>query len=111
MKIDPYTYEATMVRGDSESISVKCPLEPFASGDFIEFSVRKNIKKDRIIHKVVSEFDEEGKAYILLNPEDTEDLDFGVYVYDIQLTRSSGWTKHIIPASPLILKGETTHNG
>ena len=109
MDINPYTYEAKMVRGDSETISLKCPEEPFVSGDMIEFSVRKNIKKDRLIHKVVTEFDEEGKAFIEIEPEDTSSLDFGSYMYDIQLTRASGRVKHIISASPLILRGETTY--
>lgn len=41
-----------------------------------------------------------------LAPEDTEDLDFGQYVYDIELTKADGTVDTFITASPFILTPE-----
>lgn len=112
MTINPENNEMSMVRGDSAAIIVKCEDEPFTTGDKIELSIRKKSKTERLVHLVVTEFesDDDGAAYILFHPEDTKSLDFGKYVYDIQLTKASGWVTTIIELSPFVLKEEATYD-
>lgn len=110
MTIDSRTKEIRMVRGDSEMIVVRCPDEPFARGDKIELSVRKKVSSERLIHKEITNFDD-GVAYIELSPEDTTPLDFGEYVYDIQLTRVTGWVTTLIKTSKFVLLTEVTYDG
>lgn len=102
----------SMVRGDSAALIVVCEDEPFVAGDKIELSVRKKSKTERVVHIVVTDFeeDEDGAAYILFTPEDTMNLEFGRYVYDIQLTKASGWVTTIIELSPFILREEATYD-
>ena len=107
----------TMVRGDSESITVKCFTEsggtktasPFTTGDTVTFTVRKDPKSTILLQKAITEFDENGYAVILLYPEDTSGMDFGKYVYDIQLTRSDDSVTTIVPISSFILAEEVTY--
>lgn len=111
MTINPSTKEMRMVRGDSEMIVVRCPDEPFVPGDVIEFSVRKKVKTERLLHKIVTVFDN-GVAHIMIDHSDTEPLDFGDYVYDIQVTRgSNGWVTTLVDTSKFVLKTEVTYDG
>lgn len=111
MRIDPDTLEIDMPRGDSEAIIVSCRDEPFETGDIIEFSVRKKPKTERLVHIVVDEIEDDGSAYIEIKPSDTENLDFGTYVYDIQLTKANGWVTHLVRTTNFILDTEVTYNG
>ena len=113
MTINPENHEISMVRGDSAAIIVKCEDEPFTDGDKIELSVRRKSKTERLVHLTVTEFeeDESGAAYILFSPEDTKDLEFGKYYYDIQLTKANGWVTTIVEYTPFILKEEATYDG
>lgn len=43
---------------------------------------------------------------LVLNPEDTKELEFGSYVYDIQLTKANGDVDTFITASKLKLTAE-----
>lgn len=110
MVIDQRTKEMKMVRGDSEMIHVRCADAPFESGDIIEFSVRKKPKSERLIHETVTDFIE-GEAYIEISPSDTSSMEFGEYVYDIQLTRASGWVTTLVWTSPFKLETEVTYDG
>lgn len=83
----------TMTRGDSESITVSCEQQPFVEGDKVTMTVR--VSKDdttKLMQKDVTSF-HDGKALICIDPEDTSSLEFGTYIYDIQLTRSNGVVK------------------
>ena len=112
LTIDQETMKMSMPRGDSEAIIVKSKDEPFVAGDKIEFSIRRKPKSERLVHITVTEFeeDEDGAAYIEIAPEDTHSLDFGNYVYDIQLTKASGWVTTIVETSEFELKTEVTYN-
>lgn len=105
----------SMTRGDSEAIkvTVKDTLGntiPLVTGDTIHFTVRENILgKTKIIEKIITDFDD-GKALITIDPQDTNNLRFAVYVYDIQLTRENGSVKTIIPPSQLLITGEVTYD-
>lgn len=113
MTIDAKTYAISMVRGDSEAIYVKCSEQPFEIGDIIEFTVRKKVDTEQLIHIIVDEFEPEDNnaAYIEIKPSDTSELKFGDYVYDIQLTRANGWVTTVIPTAKFTLKTEVTYNG
>lgn len=105
----------SMTRGDSEAIKVTVKdtlgnIIPLVSGDTIYFTARKNLLNEtKIIEKIITEF-VDGQALITINPQDTNDLRFATYVYDIQLTRENGTVKTIIPPSTFTVKGEVTYD-
>lgn len=54
--------------------------------------------------------DSDGYCHILFNPEDTRDLEYGEYCYDIEITLKGGYTK--TKFNKFTLTEETTiHNG
>ena len=74
----------TLTRGDSATLEVviKDGEETYDySGDVVKFGVKRSpFDAECVLEKTV----EDGK--IVLEPEDTETLEFGDYVYDVQLT-------------------------
>lgn len=46
-----------------------------------------------------------------LTPNDTEQLDFGTYVYDVRLITAKGFTTTIIKPSPLVIEESITGVG
>lgn len=99
-----------MTRGDSESISVSYDT-PFTEGDVIEMTVRqRETAPVKLIHKVITEFEEDGSALIVLNPEDTASMRFGDYVYDIQWKKANGWTSTIIKPAMFTLTSEVSYD-
>ena len=96
-----------MTRGDSESITVRCS-EPFNEGDAVYLTVREDAESDIAFQKIVTEFDD-GAAIFGIFPEDTEPLDFGDYVYDIQVTRAGGIVTTLIIPSKFRLNEEVTY--
>lgn len=105
----------SMTRGDSETIKVTVKdtlgnVVPLVTGDTIYFTVREYIQSTtKIIEKIITEFDD-GKALININPEDTNDLSYISYVYDIQLTKENGTVKTIVTPSKLTITGEVTYD-
>ena len=105
----------SMTRGDSEAIKVTVKdtlgnAVPLVTGDTIHFTVREHIRSaTKIIEKIITEFDD-GEALININPQDTNELSYISYVYDIQLTRENGTVKTIIPPSQLTITGEVTYD-
>lgn len=105
----------SMTRGDSEAIKVTVKdtsgnIIPLVSGDTIYFTVRENLlNPTKIIERIITEFDD-GEALIRLNPEDTRQLKFISYVYDIQLTKENGSVKTIITPSNFTITGEVTYD-
>ena len=105
----------SMTRGDSEAIKVTVKdtlgnIIPLVTGDTIHFTVRESIRHTtKIIEKIITEFDD-GQALITINPQDTNNLSFASYVYDIQLTKENGTVKTIIRPSQLTITGEVTYD-
>lgn len=97
-----------MVRGDSESITVQC-TPSFSTGDTIYFTVRQTVEDPIVLQKIVTEFDNDGKAVIIISPSDTESLDFDDYVYDIQLTKADGTVTTLIEPDRFRIKEEVTY--
>lgn len=99
-----------MTRGDSESITVTCDNHPFEPGDIVEMTVRKRASaEERAFYKRVEEFAEDGSAVIAIEPEDTAELAFGNYMYDIQLTFADGTVSTIIKPNSFTLLEDVTY--
>ena len=105
--------DLSMTRGDSETIIVKCFLsgepQPLETGDEVTLTVRASAQTPIVIQKTVTVFDEHGWAVIAIDPEDTAELDFGVYVYDVQLTAADGTVTTLVPISSFTLTEEVTY--
>ena len=99
----------SMTRGDSESIRVVCQEVPFAAGDTVTMTVREDAESPIVMQIVVTAFDEDGSALIAIEPEDTEALDFGDYVYDIQLKSADGAVTTLITPDRFRLTEEVTY--
>lgn len=100
--------DLSMVRGDSEILNIMCSEAPFEEGDSIKLTVRQSVDSDIVIQKTVTDFDD-GMAVIEFDPGDTSGLDFGDYVYDIQLTRADGKVTTIIKVSQFRIEEEVTY--
>lgn len=102
----------TLTRGDSASISVALKNPDgtdytLQSGDELLFTVKYNcITEDIIIQKDIS-----SDAIINLIPSDTNDLLYGEYFYDVQLTRANGSVNTVIPPRDFIVAKEVTFGG
>lgn len=96
-----------MTRGDSENIKVTLSGYTLMEGDYVELTIRKTPRSAVVLHKKVTEFSD-NSAVISILPEDTEALQFGDYMYDIQLT-FSGVVKTIIKPSKLTVGEEITY--
>jgi len=99
MTINPTTYAIAMTRGDSESLTVQCTTDPYSAGDTITLTVRDEADGNILLQKVVTTFSD-GVAVIGIQPEDTEGIEFGNYVYDIQHKDAYGNVLTIIPPKP-----------
>lgn len=96
-----------MTRGDTENISVKLNGYDLKAGDKVEFTVRRTVVSDVLLHKEVTEFSDNA-AVISISPEDTEGVKPGRYVYDVQLT-FDGAVKTIVPPSTFEIGWEVTY--
>ena len=111
MVINSSTDDVAMTRGDSESLTVRKMVDGAATswvpGEIITLTIRTYAEGEIVFQRVVTEFDDGGAAVIAINPEDTEDLAFGRYVYDIQCTTTDGTVTTLIPRTPGNLPGWT----
>ena len=107
--------DLAMIRGDSESITLSLKdgkaVIPFVTGDTVYFTVKRSPIVDEIaLQKIVTEFNEDGNCIIEIAPNDTKDLEFGSYVYDIQLNRLDGTVTTIVPCSKFAILQEVTYD-
>ena len=98
--------DVAMTRGDSESLTVRKVGGTWVSGEAITLTIRTSAVGEIVFQRTVTTFDASGAAVIAINPEDTEDLDFGRYAYDVQYT-GNGTVKTLIPRTPGNLPGWT----
>ena len=99
----------TLVRGDSGTLKVNIAYADgkqyeLQDGDILKFTLRKKVGSEVIVLQKNLEED-------ILNfvPDDTIDLEFGIFVYDIVLYKSTGEVFTIIPASNFKISQEV-HN-
>ena len=106
--IDDKTIKLT--RGDTARLTV--PIVNLAnngeytmeSGDILYFTVKKTAKDtDFLFQKSVT-----GSNSIHIRPEDTADLSFGKYKYDVQLTTATGDVYTVIEPSTFEVMEEIT---
>ena len=106
--IDDKTIKLT--RGDTARLTV--PIINLAnngeytmeSGDILYFTVKKTAKDiDFLFQKSVT-----GSNLIHIRPEDTADLSFGKYKYDVQLTTATGDVYTVIEPSTFEVMEEIT---
>ena len=99
-----------MTRGDTETLTVKCS-QPFERGDAVYLTVRESAESPVEFQKVVKSFGSEGKAVIVIDHEDTEDMRFGEYLYDLQVVRQNGTVKTLVKPARFTLTEEITYDG
>lgn len=102
-----YGTDLYMTRGDTESITITFNGYTPVDGDVIKFTVRQTIESAVALYKEITTFDG-NQATIPIEPEDTESLAFGTYLYDIQLTYS-GNVKTIVTPSKFVIGLEVTY--
>ena len=109
-----YGTNLSMTRGDSQSIIVSVIDKdgnkvPLITGDVIYLTVKRRVNtEEKVLQKVITQF-EDGNATIEITPDDTKDIPFKTYVYDIQLNRVDGTVSTIIPPSKFTIGGEVTY--
>lgn len=98
---DTLSIVLSIVNGNNQKISL-------VSGDKIHFTVKTSTNTvDKILQKIITSF-VDGNAIIELSPNDTKDLEYLEYVYDIQLTQSDGNVTTIIEPSLFVIGREVT---
>lgn len=107
--------DLAMIRGDSESITLSLKdgetVISFVPGDTVYFTVKRSaIVDDIALQKIVTEFNEDGNCIIEISPDDTKNLEFRRYVYDIQLNRFDGTVTTIVPCSKFVVLKEVTYD-
>ena len=98
----------TLTRGDSFAADIgiiQPDGEPYipSEGDQIRFAMKRNVKDEEVL--ILREIPIDTMR-LVLTPEDTKELEFGSYVYDIQLTKSTGEVDTFITKSTLTLTEE-----
>lgn len=99
IRINKNTLDAEMVRGNTGAFSVRPIIKGeyvLQEGDEVWFTVRKLKDEQIVIQKTITEF-EDYAAPIVINPEDTESLELGNYIFDLVLNRADGTIDSLIP--------------
>lgn len=99
----------SMTRGDTETLTVRCSV-PFEDGDTVYMTARESVEAPVAFQKIVRDFGDEGDAVIVIDHEDTEGMDFGDYLYDVQVTRDSGTVTTLVKPSKFTLTEEITYD-
>jgi hypothetical protein len=80
-----------VTRGDSQVITIihydedHNPVEFISGQDTVYFTVKTSAQTvQKAFQKTIINFTLEGEAVVQIDPEDTKDLRFGQYVYDVQ---------------------------
>ena len=98
----------TMTRGDTLVVEVGIlnpdgtPYVP-AQADVVRFALKKDYSDETpILRKVLDNSD----LKLTLQPSDTKELDFGNYVYDVELTKADGSVDTFICKARFVLSEE-----
>lgn len=82
-----------LTKGDTAYLTIELEdNDEFQVGDSVAFNVKRFLKNDAmyIIHKEVTVASNSSTIEIKIEPAETEDLNCGLYYYDVQLTRANG---------------------
>lgn len=99
----------TLTRGDSALFSVTLKMDgelyEMQEGDRIDFGVKSDYEDTEC---VVYKTSAENPATFQIDPDDTSDLEFGNYKYDVQFVASNGFTNTFIVKRRFKLDKEVT---
>lgn len=82
-----------LTRGDTAYLEIELEDdEKFNAGDKIVLSIKRSLTNDAqyVLQKEVNVNNEVESVTIKIEPEDTTNISYGLYYYDVQLTRSNG---------------------
>lgn len=102
--------EVILTRGDSADIIVNITdangdIYTPADNDVIKFTLKKNCEtSDIIIQKTLV------NSVISLQPADTEELAYGTYYFDVQLSTAAGDVYTVVSPHRFIIDKEVTFN-
>jgi len=105
-----------MTRGDTETITLTVydaeeKTIPFsnANNDIVYFTVKTSTQTSvHTFQKEITTFTPEGEAIVEIVPNDTKDLRYGDYVYDVQINKNGNVTTVIKP-SKFVIQEEVTY--
>lgn len=103
----------TITRGDAFSANI-CIYQPngklynLVEGDIVQFAMKKSTKDTTIL--ILKDIPKETMK-LVLNPDDTKELDFGTYMYDIQLKKATGEVHTFITKSYFTVVSSEVLNG
>lgn len=74
------------------------------AGDSVLFTVKNSVYDTAVIiqKKLID-------GVIKINPDDTKNLQYGTYYYDVELTQSDGFVATVISPQKLIIEPEVTY--
>ena len=101
IRINPKTMDIEIIRRDTGPISVRPKVKGtneylLTDGATLYFTLRKLKDRQIVMNKSTTDF-ENGIGSIVLETEDTANLDIGTYIYDLVVVRSDGTRDTLIP--------------
>lgn len=107
--IDKQDNTITMIQGDTAVIVLALEDYPLSEGDKVEFAIVSDDKFKRnsqslLVHKVLTSFETDGRARIILYEKDTINLKPRDYFYEIQVTTKDSGIDTVIPLTKLTIK-------
>lgn len=108
------TNKIKMVQGDTGSIRLQLSNYSLGPGDEVRFGLTaRNVvqpaafalerNSDLLIEKVITDFEDDGSAIIMLEGTDTLDLNPGQYLYEVQVKTSDGRIDTVITTTRFTL--------
>lgn len=100
----------TLTRGDSARLQVSLTNETdgteytLADGDVLAMTLKASAEDAASLFRITADKD----STFSIHPADTNGLDFGTYVYDVQLTTAAGDVYTVIPPSTFNLEEEVS---
>ena len=108
-----YDKKITMVQGDTGVIRMKISNHELSQGDEVRFAIVNKANpsillcqhsdKKIVLEKQVTVFEKDGSARIVIYPYDTEYLQPGKYLYEIQVKTKDGRIDTVVPLTALTL--------
>lgn len=108
-----YDKKITMVQGDTGVIRMKISNYELSQGDEVRFAIVNKANpsillcqhsdKKIVLEKQVTVFERDGSARIVIYPYDTEYLQPGKYLYEIQVKTKDGRIDTVVPLTALTL--------
>lgn len=97
-----------IIRGDSGEFEIKLYRDEYGEeeyqlqeGDTLFFTVKKNTKTEEVLIQ-------KSGPLVMIDPEDTADLPYGKYKYDVEFTFASGYVDTVVPPTLFSVKEEVT---